>query len=66
VITEIVMFSFHFTLQKWKAFAAAVEKFMKIAKKGKDKSGALEAYTNAINAMEEYLIEIDLPPSREL
>jgi hypothetical protein len=39
---------------------------MKIAKKGKDKAGALEAYTNAINAMEGYLVEVDLPSAREL
>jgi hypothetical protein len=39
---------------------------MKIAKKGKDKSGALEAYTNAINAMEGYLVEIELPSPRDL
>ena len=60
------MFSLIKLLQKWKAFALAIEKFMKIAKKGKDKAGALEAYTNAINAMEGYLVEVDLPSAREL
>ncbi len=52
--------------QKWKAFAAAVESFMKAAKKNKDPAATLDSYKAALVAMENYLAEVDLPTASEL
>ena len=52
--------------QKWKAFAATVESFMKSAKKNKDPAATLDAYKAAVTAMEGYLVEVELPPTAEL
>jgi hypothetical protein len=53
-------------IKKWKAFAAAVEAFMKAAKKNKDPAATLAQYKAALVAMDAYLTEVDLPPAAEL
>ena len=52
--------------KKWKAFAGAVESFMKAAKKNKDPAVTLDSYKAALAAMDGYLAEVDLPPASEL
>ena len=51
--------------QKWKAFAKEMEGFQKkLAKKG---VAALEVYTAKVEGpLEDWLAEIELPPSKEL
>ena len=51
--------------QKYKAFAKEVENFQKVLKK-KGAAAALDTFPSVEAALDEWLGEIDLPPSREL
>jgi hypothetical protein len=52
-------------LQKYKLFAKEVDSLQKVLKK-KGASGASEAFPMVEEALELWLSEIELPPSREL
>jgi hypothetical protein len=52
-------------VQKWKAFSKETEAMTKALKK-KDTAGALKAYQDSTVALDEYLSQVDLPPSKEI
>ena len=53
------------SFQKYKAFAKEVENFQKVLKK-KGAAAAVDTFPSVEVALDEWLGEIDLPPSREL
>ena len=66
LFSRFVIFSFSYNhLQKYKAFAKEVEGLQKALKK-KGAAAAVDAFPSVETALEDWLSEIELPPSREL
>jgi len=67
----VLSFSFHnlhflfFIPQAWKAFVKEIDAIQKKLKK-KDAPGALAAYRGAVEKLDAYLSEVELPSAAEL